>query len=119
MSRETGLSFWGWVLVAAFGCLALYGIFNFASHISNTETYENTSTQEVEIENEEDLKKDSIRSREEIKRQQELIVQETYLNEERERIEREKAEAIAEFDNQISEIELQLEAVRGEKLSFQ
>lgn len=62
---------------------------------------------------------DEIRSRENIKRQQELIVKETYLSEEKARVENEKKKAIEDFDSQLSNLETQLEEVRGEKLSFQ
>lgn len=62
---------------------------------------------------------DDIRNREYIKRQQELIVLETFLNEERARVEKEKADAIAKFDSEIAGLETKLEEVRGEKMSFQ
>lgn len=62
---------------------------------------------------------DDIRNREYIKRQQELIVLETFLNEERARVEKEKADAIAKFDSEIAGLETKLEEVRGEKVSFQ
>ena len=63
-------------------------------------------------------KMDEIRNRENIKRQQELIVQEVYLNEEKDRINHEKEEAIKEYDAQIQKVEAQLETVRKEKITF-
>ena len=67
-----------------------------------------------------DTKKlDEIRNRPGIKQQQELIVQETYLNEEKSRIQTEKVQATAKYDSQIADVEKQLEQVRSEKTSFQ
>lgn len=82
-------------------------------------TYTNTSATSTVTVDEGKDEKDRIRSREEIKRQQELIVEETYLNEERARVEKAKADAIAKYDAEIAELEAKLEAVRTERVSFQ
>jgi len=77
-----------------------------------TETTQKTTTYE------DNKKLDEIRNRENIKRQQELIVQEVYLSEEKDRINREKEDAIKQFDAQIQTVEKKLEDVRAEKVSF-
>lgn len=123
-SKKSSISVLGWTFVIGLVCIAIYGMFVATNHYS-TETFYNSNastteqTIEEEVIDESDLKKESIRSREDIKRQQELIVQETYLNEERQNIEKKKAEAIEEFNSQLEHLESQLEEVRGEKMSFQ
>lgn len=101
--------------------LVMGGTWYASEHMSTTTVYSNQNQAEEKApEPSVDNKKlDEIRSREAIKKQQELIVMETYLNEEKERIEAEKEAAIAKFDAEIAEVEKNLEGVRAEKLSFQ
>lgn len=61
---------------------------------------------------------EEIRNREEVRRQRELIVEEIYLMEEREKIERKLKDAIEGINLEIDDIESKLESVRAEKLSF-
>lgn len=63
--------------------------------------------------------REAIRDREDVKRQQELIVEETFLAEEKEKVNAEKKEAVQKYEENIQEIEAKLEAVRAEKMSFQ
>lgn len=119
-TRQEKTGSWAWIIL---GVLMVLGLVTFIMSRGSITTVNNenaTSTSEVmEVINEEDLKKDSIREREDIRIQQELIVQETYLGEERARVEKEKEEATAKFDAELEDLELQLEEVRGKKLSFQ
>jgi hypothetical protein len=108
----------GWILLI--GLIVGAGVIG-ASQLSSTTSFESetaTSTTEFVTEEVTDPYED-IRNRAEIQRQQELIVMETYLSEERIRIEGEKEAAIADFDSQLAEVEAKLEEVRGEKVSFQ
>lgn len=129
----------GWVL----GMLLLGGlVFGLSQYGTTTSVTNNSSSQtppveEDEVVNESEEKLEEIRSREYIQRQQELLVQETFLKEEKVRIENEKKEAIIQFDAQIAALEqaktnsvnsfdekiankeTQLEEVRAEKIDFQ
>ncbi len=90
------------------------GLFFLATSVKRTSQQDNN--QVLQSANEKKL--EEIRSRENIKRQQELIVQETFLMEEKDRIKNEKDEAIKSFDAQTAEVEKQLEAVRAEQITF-
>lgn len=59
-----------------------------------------------------------IRNREDIKKQQELLVKETYQLEQKEKTIQAKKDAVTKFDAEIKAIEVELEAIRKEKLSF-
>ncbi len=89
-----------------------------------------TPEQVVETQSEGQLKRDQIRSRKDIRRQQELLVEETYLLEEKSKTQDEMAESIADLELQLSStkasfgaqlesIETNLEEVRAEKIDFQ
>jgi len=90
------------------------GIFFLATNVKKTSQQDN----EQILQSVNEKKLEEIRSREGIKRQQELIVQETFLIEEKDRIKNEKEEAIKQFDAQTEDIEKQLEAVREEQITF-
>lgn len=109
-----GLIAFAIIIVVVIGIVALLNVTNTTTYHADT----SSSTSQIVSEDVADPY-DDIRNRENIKRQQELIVLETFLNEERTRVEKEKADAIAKFDSEIAELETKLEGVRGEKLSFQ
>lgn len=117
--REEKGSRFGLILtvVVVIAVAAFFAITNYSSTTEYTSSSATSSAQIIS----EDVSDpyDDIRNREEIKRQQELIVLETFLNEERTRVEKEKADAITKFDSEIANLETKLEEVRGEKLSFQ
>ncbi|MCP6727374.1 MAG: hypothetical protein KJI69_05195 [Patescibacteria group bacterium] len=101
------------VIVIFVAAITFYGtVMNKTIVENNVETPEELSF----VDNE---KIKEIRNREEVRRQQELIVEEIYLTEEKENIQTEKEKAIKRFDAQIADVEIKLETVREEKLSFQ
>lgn len=115
--EEKGSKFGIFLLVII---VVVAGIIILANTSSTTEYRSDTSSSSAQIVSEEVTDPyDDIRNREYIKRQQELIVLETFLNEERARIEQEKTDAITKFDSEIASLETKLEEVRGEKMSFQ
>lgn len=73
----------------------------------------------VKVTNPEASEKAEIRSREDIKKQQELLVQETYLMEQRAKLVEERERALKTYTDQLGVVETQLEEVRAQKTSFQ
>ena len=75
--------------------------------IENSAPKENDTEQSIP--SKKDAKLEKIRNREDIKFQQELIVYIVFLREEKDRLQKEKDEAINQFDVQILEIEKEIE----------
>lgn len=106
-------------LLPAFVLIVLIGIGFYFYNKASTTTYVRDGETTVKVDSDEQKKKDEIRNRADIQKQQELLVQETYLTEKKAATEKEKADAIAKYDGQLADIEAQLEAVRGQQISFQ
>ena len=100
--------------------VALVAYTGLVLYTSDTNVYNNEKEEAVEEISFGDTKRlEEIRKREDVRKQQELIVQEIYLTEKKERVEKEKKETIEHVDLQLAEIEKKLESVRNERLSFQ
>lgn len=128
-----------WVLGAVLLGGLVFALTQLSTDISVTNNPSNSTppVEEEKVVDENEEKLEEIRSREYIQRQQELLVKETFLSEEKVRIENEKEEAISEFDAQIAALEnekasatamfdgqlenkeVELEEVRAEKVDFQ
>lgn len=105
-----------WIVVIV---LVLVAAGFYVANKMGTVEIDNSGAPTVKVDSDEEKKKDEIRRREDIQKQQELLVQETYLKEKKDATEKEKADAIAKYDSDLAQIETQLEAVRGQQVSFQ
>jgi predicted Zn-dependent peptidase len=111
-----------WIIL---GLLFVGGAIFAVTQVGSTEFVNNnrsaTTTVEVveEVVDEAQLKKEQIRSRDDIRRQQELLVEETYLLEEKAKTQAEMKASIASYEEALQTMEEQLDAIRGEKIDFQ